>query len=286
MIIWIASYPKSGNTWIRSLLSSYLFSKNGDFNFDLLKYIARFSVDYLPAQIGNKINQQERIAKNWIPAQKLLNKDKKLHFLKTHNALCAINGNKFTDKFNTKAIIYIVRDPRNLVLSLTHHFELNYSEALNFITNKKKIIFPLDVKNANKKNPNYNDFNYLGDWASHYNSWKNNNFCPFKIIKYEDLLLDTRSIFLSILNFISKFTEVKLDENKINKSIETTNFDNLLKMEEEGDFYESVISTKTKKKIKFFNLGKKNNWKKLLDKTIVKNIEVTFKKEMIELDYL
>ena len=78
MIIWIASYPKSGNTWIRSLLSSYLFSKNGDFNFDLLKYIARFSVDYLPTQKGSKINQQERIAKNWIPAQKLLNKQSML----------------------------------------------------------------------------------------------------------------------------------------------------------------------------------------------------------------
>ena len=44
MIIWIASYPKSGNTWIRSLLSSYLFSKDGRFTFELLKNIERFSV--------------------------------------------------------------------------------------------------------------------------------------------------------------------------------------------------------------------------------------------------
>jgi len=283
MIIWIASYPKSGNTWIRSFLSSYLFSNDGKFNFRLLKYIDQFWVKKLPISLNNKLSLQERISNCWIPNQKLINSDKKIHFLKTHSALCTINGNKFTDKFNTRAAIYVVRDPRNLVVSLSNHYELNHNEALDFITNKRKIIFP---KNSYMKNTDYQDFNFLGDWSSHYNSWKNNNFCPFKIIKYEDLLLDTRSIFLSILNFISKFTEVKLDENKINKSIETTNFDNLLKMEEEGDFYESVISTKTKKKIKFFNLGKKNNWKKLLDKTIVKNIEVTFKKEMIELDYL
>ena len=43
MIIWIASYPKSGNTWIRSLLSSYLFSKDGKFSFKLLKNIEQFS---------------------------------------------------------------------------------------------------------------------------------------------------------------------------------------------------------------------------------------------------
>ena len=43
MIIWIASYPKSGNTWIRSLLSAYLFSKDGKFNFDLLEKIQQFS---------------------------------------------------------------------------------------------------------------------------------------------------------------------------------------------------------------------------------------------------
>ena len=42
MIIWIASYPKSGNTWVRSLLSSYLYSKDGNFSFDLLKKILKF----------------------------------------------------------------------------------------------------------------------------------------------------------------------------------------------------------------------------------------------------
>ena len=47
MIIWLASYPKSGNTWLRSLLSSYYFSTNGEFNFELLKKIDQFpSVNY------------------------------------------------------------------------------------------------------------------------------------------------------------------------------------------------------------------------------------------------
>ena len=118
MIIWIASYPKSGNTWIRSLLSSYLFSDDGKFSFKLLKNIEQFSSKNLSLKLPENLNYQARISKSWIPSQEIINQDKKIHFFKTHNAICTINGNKFTDKLNTLAAIYIVRDPRNLITSL------------------------------------------------------------------------------------------------------------------------------------------------------------------------
>ena len=77
MIIWIASYPKSGNTWIRSLLSSYLFSKDGKFSFKLLKNIEQFSSkDLLSAKLKSS-NYQAIISKNWIPSQKIINHLKK-----------------------------------------------------------------------------------------------------------------------------------------------------------------------------------------------------------------
>jgi len=283
MIIWIASYPKSGNTWIRSFLSSYLFSNDGKFNFRLLKYIDQFWVKKLPISLNNKLSLQERISNCWIPNQKLINSDKKIHFLKTHSALCTINGNKFTDKFNTRAAIYVVRDPRNLVVSLSNHYELNHNEALDFITNKRKIIFP---KNSYMKNTDYQDFNFLGDWSSHYNSWKNNNFCPIKIIKYEDCLNDTQKVFVSILDFLSKFLKFKFDKKKINNAINSTDFKSLSQMEKEEGFQESVTSSKTMKKINFFNLGKTNDWKTLLDKKFIRKIESCFKNEMKELGYL
>ena len=105
MIIWIASYPKSGNTWIRSLLASYLFSEDGQFVFELLKNIEQFSSKNFSSDKLLSSNYQDRISKNWIPSQKKINQDKKIHLLKTHNALCSINGNNFTDKFNTSAVI-------------------------------------------------------------------------------------------------------------------------------------------------------------------------------------
>ena len=146
MIIWIASYPKSGNTWIRSMLSSYLYTQNGKFTFESLKQIERFSVRNTK---NNGATLQSQVSREWIPSQQFINRDKKIHFLKTHNAMCSINQNKFTDRNNTKAAIYIVRDPRNVITSISNHYEFNIDESFNFMTNKRKIIFP--NKNENNK---------------------------------------------------------------------------------------------------------------------------------------
>ena len=286
MIIWIASYPKSGNTWIRALLSAYLFSEDGKFSFNLLKNIEQFSSKYFLSNITDNLNYQERISKNWIPSQKEINKDKKIHLFKTHNAICSINGHKFTDKLNTIGGIYIVRDPRNLILSISRHYGLNFEEAYNFLTNKRKIIFPVNIENNEKNIKESEDFNFLGDWSTHYQSWKNINFCPIKVIKYEDCLIDAQKVFVSTLNFLSKFLKFEFDKKKINSSLTSTSFKNLSQMENKEGFHESATSPKTMKNIKFFYLGKKNNWKSLLDKKIVKKIESRFKNEMSELGYL
>jgi len=286
MIIWISSYPKSGNTWIRSLLSAYLFSDDGNFNFKLLKNIEQFSSRYFISKSNNKKISHLEIFKNWIPSQKIINKDRKIHFLKTHNALCTIEGSKFTDRDNTAAVIYIVRDPRNVITSISNHYSLNLHQAYNFLTNKKKIIFPINFLTPKKFNNEYNDVNFLGDWSDHYKSWKNINFCPIKIIKYEDILFDARPVFISILKFLSKFVKIKIEKEKIEKSLQSTSFKTLSKIEEKQGFTESIATNEKNKKVKFFNLGKENNWKKLLDDKTVQKINNVFKKEMKELNYL
>ena len=99
MIIWLASYPKSGNTLVRSLLSSYFFSKDGNFNFELLKNIKQFPnrniFNYLGVDTSNKVE----IAKNYISAQEEINKrdGNSIRFLKTHSALHSINSFPFTN---------------------------------------------------------------------------------------------------------------------------------------------------------------------------------------------
>ena len=134
MIIWIASYPKSGNTWIRSLLSAYLYSDNGIFNFDLLNKIDQFPGKQHFEFFLKDFKDINKVSVHWIPAQARLNLfNDRTFFLKTHNALCSIKNNSFTNKNNTKAAIYVVRDPRNVITSLSHHYNMNIEESFNFL---------------------------------------------------------------------------------------------------------------------------------------------------------
>ena len=125
----------------------------------------------------------------------------------------------------------------------------------------------------------------MGSWADHYNSWTKNNK-NLLIIKYEDLISDTKKELLKILNFVNIFYKIPIDETKIDKCLNSTTFENMKNMEEKGFFNENTVDEKTGKKIVFFNTGKKNEWKKNLNSTIKEEIEKKFKKEMVELGYL
>ena len=126
MIIWIASYPKSGNTWVRSLLSAYLYSDDGIFNFDLLNKIQQFpSKEYFEFFLKD-LKDIKKVSDYWIAAQDRINLlNDGTSFLKTHSALCTLENNSFTNKLNTKGAIYVVRDPRNVITSISHHYSLN-----------------------------------------------------------------------------------------------------------------------------------------------------------------
>ena len=281
MIIWISSYPKSGNTWLRSLISNYYFSKDGNFNFNLIKQIESFPSSKFFKNYKDKFEKPEDTSKYWIMEQEKINSLNKVFFFKTHNALCKVNGNKFTNKKNTLAAIYVIRDPRNIITSISNHYQINKKDALNFMKDKNRGLFE-------KKDNRYTGFQALLSWDLHVKSWTENTLYPTLIIKYEDLISDSISSFEKILKFINKVTNSKeeLDKQKIKKCISNCDFSNLKKMEKENGFDESMIDKKTGKKIVFFNLGKKNNYKEILEQNMINEINSIFEYELKKFDYL
>ena len=75
------------------------------------------------------INNEDEMFKNYINSQKILNKKDSIMFLKTYSCFMNTNKFKFTDRHNTLGVIYIVRDPRNIVTSHSHHFQITEEQA-------------------------------------------------------------------------------------------------------------------------------------------------------------
>ena len=101
MIIWLASYPKSGNTLLRSILSSYFFSYEGNFKFNNLYKIIQFPLAQDFSKLGINIDNEEDVFKNFIRVQNTINdNNKNVKFFKTHSSLCEMYGSNFTDLKN------------------------------------------------------------------------------------------------------------------------------------------------------------------------------------------
>ena len=282
MIFWIASYPKSGNTWLRSLLCAYYYSSDGNFNQKLLKNISQFpqkhhfvDFDYNPKIVTDT-------SRFWIKAQNKINRDSKLKFFKTHNILGAINNNNFTNKENSIGGIYLVRDPRNIITSLQNHFELNKDEALRFMLSEKKYLY--DYYQTN----DFSDFQFISSWEKNYKSWTKQDIFPIKVIKYEELMNNTFETFKEIIIFIEKITKIEkiFIESKAKNSIQSTSFNKMKKIEQSKGFKESVLSKNDSKKIPFFHLGPKNDWKKIFNEDFIKNVTLKFKPLLKELNYI
>ena len=279
MIVWLASYPTSGNTFVRSLLSSYIFSNDGNFNFELLKNIKQFPDNLLFEQLGVNTDNEIEMYQNYINSQKIFNNKDSIRFLKTHSCFVNTNEFKFTDRHNTLGVIYIVRDPRNIVTSHAHHFQTTPVQAYEILLSSQYLGI------TSKKHC----LTYLGSWKDHFNSWKIfRKFNKYLLVKYEDLINDTEKTFLNILKFIAHLGRVKFsyDKEKFKNTLKTTSFEMMQKLEAKESFVEASENLQTGEKIKFFNLGIKNDWKKLLDKKIKENLEKELEAEMKELKYL
>jgi len=276
-IIWISSYPKSGNTWTRYFLSNYFFNKkkiNSDFN--ILNKIDKFPPYKILQQLISEEEIKEsayNISKYWAEIQLEIIKEKdNFIFLKNHNALVSVEGRNLTEERFSLAFIYLVRDPRDIAVSYSNFDKtLSIDKAIERITSENLYChvtkkFPLDVE-------------VLGSWKFNYYSWKSGVAeVPRIIIRYEDLINNTYETKLKIIKFLSNILNFKVDINHIKYSIEQSDFKRLQGIENDNKFHESTNT--------FFNSGKIGQWENILSSKQISRIENFCKEEMKELGYL
>ena len=288
-IIWLASYPKSGNTWMRYLISNYFFNSEKKFNFKIAKAIKNFPTEDHMKFIVNRseiIKNPYSISNYWIQAQEELkikstqflnqsNLQLNTAFLKTHNALVSINNNSFTNEDLSLAIIQIVRDPRDVVISYANFANSSYDEIIGEMTSDK-LMYRID------KSIDPPRVQIPGSWKFHYLSWKTGvPTIPRILVKYEDLLRNTEDEFYRIIKFLSEILNFKINMEQLKFSIECSSFKILSKSEKKYGFLHEIKNDRP-----FFHKGTKNQWQEKLSQLQINKIENNFKDEMRLLGYL
>src|SRR5210317_885956 len=120
MIIWLASYPKSGNTYVRAFLSAYYFSKDGQFEFDQMSNIRQFpDKDFLNQNTGSVLDA----SKQWMPSQRKIIADKKIKFFKNHFS------------YDDEKALQMILDKKNILMSKGYEtFSYIGSWASNYLS--------------------------------------------------------------------------------------------------------------------------------------------------------
>ena len=171
-IVWLASYPKSGNTWVRAIVCSALF---GSLDIRKLgKMIPNFSV--IAAQLKQeKFDTPGQIRHLWGQAQKHLCESSGSNriLLKTHNAAGVYDIGEFPSRQFTQKAVYVVRDPRDVAISYSHHFGHDLQTSINSLLNESNFNFnPKDLSRGE----------FLSSWGNHVKSWRNTPF-PVLLIR-------------------------------------------------------------------------------------------------------
>ena len=278
MIFWIASYPKSGNTWLRLLITNYLWPTNNSNQFESLKNIEIFpQKKFFEGIVDEEVLKKDRfeIFKHYVSAQDKINLNDELNILKTHTAAVSIKNDPFTNPNNSCGAVYIVRDPRSVLISSKYHYNFdNYEIAMEHILSDKRLTYV-----NNNILPEF-----LLSWKSHYISWRK-FYREYPnlglIIKFEDLIAQPEKMFLKILNFIQENSISEIDNKKFNNSLRSIQFKNLQSIEKTQGFDERRGQAKY-----FFRKGVIDEWKKEVPDHLLKVVEKEFNQEMKELGYL
>ena len=281
-ILWIASYPKSGNTLMRSLISSLIYSDDGHFSFPILENIKQLDIDYFykfVQQLNNddykNLNKLDIISKYWEISQKNSYDVEKRFIFKTHAANLMINNSKYTNENRSLGLIYIVRDPRDVAVSYSYFNNAGLVKTIERLKNNRAVLI-----NSNNK-----IIVPLSSWDTHVKSWNMLNV-PKYIIRYEDLILDKKKYLLEIIDFLENTIKIKLEisEEKLSNILDSTSFTKLQKTEKKTGYY--AFSDKKNSDWQFFRKGTSRQWLSELSQLQIEDINNTFGNTMKKYKYL
>ncbi len=271
-IIWIASYPKSGNTWMRAFLHNLL--RNPDQPADINK------LDQFALGDSQKI-WYERVSGRpaaELEPQKLATLRPKVHqhmseshadsvFVKTHSLLAEDRGVPLITMDCTAGAIYVVRNPLDVAVSLTYHLGVTVDQAVELMAdpNGRSFADPVNVDQV------------FGSWSLHVHSWTHAPTPSLYVIRYEDMLTKPMTAFQSVAAFLG----LEPPQERLSSAIEFSSFDVLREQEQRHGFREKSMFAEA-----FFRSGTAAQWRKILSASQVDAVLGAHRDQMERFGYL
>jgi hypothetical protein len=276
-IVWIASYPKSGNTWARAFLHNLVKIRNGESDEQDINEMARFSTweldkkryaHFLGFEPDNSTHRNEIAATRHAVHRQVADTTEGLIFVKTHNALVMDRGHATVNFAATSGAVYIVRNPLDVAISYAHHAGAPVDDTIEYMSRK-------DVETEGSDIAVYE---VHGSWSQHVWSWTRNNNRALHVMRYEDMLAEPEKSFAALARHLL----IEFTPQQLQTAVEHSSFARLQTQEKKRGFRERPPNADGN----FFREGRAGQWKDVLTPAQIDRIVRTHGEQMRRFGYL
>ncbi len=274
-IVWLASYPRSGNTWTRSFLHALLSVLRGEEStpdINAMHQLTTWDVyphwwkERLAVPLGEATQAQVAAARPRVQAE-IASKADGVVFVKTHNALVRNHGQPTINMAVTSGAIYIVRNPLDAVISNAHHFDLELDEAIE----------RLNRPGLEMKNHEDGAYEVYGAWRENVLSWTRRPHRTIYVMRYEDMLAKPEATFGALAAHLT----LQPNAAQLAAAIARSSFERLKRQEAEKGFKE-----RPKRAREFFREGRAEQWRERLSRRQARAVIEANREQMARFDYL
>lgn len=273
---WLVSYPKSGNTWLRLMLSS-LVTGGAAVDINSPSFAAHLGTflemdDLLGVEASDLLPEEIADARPMLHAALAGATDglvlRKVHdrYWRTSAGIPAFNPDL------TRGAVYLARDPRDIVVSYAHHRGEEVDTMIDFLSDANAELASI----SHRVKPQLPQ--PMGSWSAHVDSWLDQRDIPVLALRYEDLLRDPEIL----LGRVADHLGIAANPEAISSAVGHTRFEILQALEEAHGFTERQPESTDR----FFRTGSSGGWRSVLSPAQAGRIERTHAGTMARLGYL